>query len=85
MQCVRCQVHVLQRDAGNRCNSANNSRKPQKALSKTESRPTSADQQNRTEAHEQGPKQPSTAESPALLEFFSRNIAKGKEASTIRL
>ena len=47
MQCVRCQVHVLQRDAGNRCNSANNSRKPQKALSKTESRPTSADQQHK--------------------------------------
>ena len=30
---------------GNRCHSANKSRKPQKAHSKTESRPTSADQQ----------------------------------------
>ena len=32
---------------GNRCNSANNSRKPQKAHSKTESQPTSADQQHK--------------------------------------
>ena len=49
------------RNSGNRCNGASNSRKPQKAHSKTESRPTSADQQHRTEAHEHGPKQPATA------------------------
>ena len=45
------------------CNSASNGRKPQKAHSKTESRPTSADQQHRTAAHEQGPKKPATARS----------------------
>ena len=32
---------------GNRCHSANKSRKPQKAHSKTESRPTGADQQHK--------------------------------------
>ena len=44
-------------NGGNRCNSASNSGKPQKAHSKTESRTTSEDQQHKTEAHEQGPKQ----------------------------
>ena len=43
------------------CSSTKNSRKPQKARSKTESRPTSADQQHRAEAHQQGPKQRETA------------------------
>ena len=56
-------VCVTRRNSGNRCYSASNSRKPKKAHSKTESRPTSADQQHRTEAHEQGPKQPATARS----------------------
>ena len=51
------------RNSWKRCNSANNGRKPQKAQSKTECRPTSADQQHRTEAHEQGPKQLATARS----------------------
>ena len=50
-------------NGGNRCNSANNSIKPQKAHSKTQSRPTSADQQHRKEAHEQGPELPATARS----------------------
>ena len=35
------------RNSGKRCNSANNGRKPQKAHSKTESQPTSADQQRK--------------------------------------
>ena len=42
---LRCATK--RRNRGNRCNSANNSRKPQKAHSKTESRPTSADRQHR--------------------------------------
>ena len=43
---------LLQRDAigGYRSNSANNSRRPQKAHSKTESRSTSADQQHNNES-----------------------------------
>ena len=36
-------------NSGNWCNSSNNSRKPQKAHSKTESRPTSAEQQQKNE------------------------------------
>ena len=46
-----------------RCNSASNSRKPQKAHSKMQSRPTSVEQQYNTQAHEQGPKQPAPARS----------------------
>ena len=42
---TKCVTKRLNR--GNRCNSANNSRKPQKAHSKTESRSTSADQQHK--------------------------------------
>ena len=34
-------------NSGNRCNSAKNGRKPQKAHSRTESQPTSADQQHK--------------------------------------
>ena len=40
------------RNSGKRCNSTNNSRKPQKAHSKTESQPTSVDGKP---AHERGP------------------------------
>ena len=44
----------------NRFKTANSSRKSQQAHSKTESRPTSADQQHKNgSTHEQGPKQPS--------------------------
>ena len=50
-------------NSGNRCNRTINSGKPQKVHSKTGSRPTSADQQHRTGAHEQGPKQLATARS----------------------
>ena len=41
-------MYVTKRcNSGNRCNSTNNNRRPQKAHSKTESRPTSADQQHK--------------------------------------
>ena len=44
----RLRKHVTKRrNRENRCNSANKSRKPQKAHSKTQSRPTSADQQHK--------------------------------------
>ena len=49
------------RNSGNMFNSRKNIEKPQKARFKTGDRPTSAKQQNRQEAHEQGPKQPATA------------------------
>ena len=49
-------VVTKRRNSGKRCNSTSNSGKPQKAHSETESQPTSAEQQHRTEAHEQDPK-----------------------------
>ena len=55
-------VTKRRRNSGDRCNSGSNSRKPQKAHSKTDSRPTGSDQ-HRTEAHEPGLKQPATARS----------------------
>ena len=44
------------RNSGKRCNSANDSRTPQKAHSKTDSRPTSADQQRKNRSTQTRPK-----------------------------
>ena len=40
------------RNSGNRCNSANNCRKPQKAHSKTESQPTSTEKRCKNRIHD---------------------------------